>query len=357
MIFHLSFRYAFSHSSFQRERNIRTIISLSLSILIVIVVSSILQFLQGERFSLIRDVKTFDILLDGKIDASLRLLLPESKIFSYGEGVGLLDGEGYSIRYIDSYYDGGLNVLGSGDGVIIPLKGGGKYLKRDEVELTLLKKGKSGAVVPKKEIYSDLSFYYTSLGDEFDSAMIFLPSESADSSVHFYTAIKNATKEDERVLKNEGLEYTTWKEREGTLYSVMKMEEDLVYAILFLLFIIVGVSTKGNVSSFLKSKKNERDELLTLGVVMGKVELIFIISFLIISLIGIVLGGIFGYIVMRAISFLSLKVKWLFTLNLSFPLSVYIVFSLIFILFTILVVYCEEKKIFKKELSRGGRYE
>lgn len=350
MILLLSLRYAFSRSN--REKNIRMIISLTLSVIVIVITTSIVSFLQNERFSLIRDIKSFDILISGDKEEEIHSLYPKLNVFSYGEGVALLDGDGYNIRYISSSYDGGLNVLGLGEGIILPLKKGSKYLYKDSVELTILKEGKSGAVVPKVITYSSPSLYYTALESDFDSHTIFLPKEEADDTVHFYTAIKGATKKEEKELSSL-YDVTTWKEKESSLYSVMKMEKSLVYIILLLLFLIVGVSLRGNVKIFLERKKNERKELLILGLSKIKVSTTFVLSFLIISLISLFLGGILGFLSLLGISEISRNVRFIINMDLKFPTITFILFSLIFIIITVLIVLYQNRKIYKEDLYNG----
>ena len=111
MIPYLSSRYAFSPSFKERGRALRTVVAIALSLVVVNVVISIMDFLQNGRFEVLRDVRSFDIVVAGKHQDELSSLFPNSTIFEYGEGEALSEEGAYNVRYISSDYDGGLNII------------------------------------------------------------------------------------------------------------------------------------------------------------------------------------------------------------------------------------------------------
>ena len=83
MITYLSSRYSFSPSFKQRDRAIRAVVAFALSLVVVNVVISIMDFLQNGRFEDIREVRSFDIVVEGKHKDELTPLFPDSTIFEY----------------------------------------------------------------------------------------------------------------------------------------------------------------------------------------------------------------------------------------------------------------------------------
>ena len=75
MIPYLSLRYAFSSSFKQRSRAIRAVVAIALSLIVVNVVISIMDFLQNDRFRDIRDVRSFDVVVEGRHKDELSSLL------------------------------------------------------------------------------------------------------------------------------------------------------------------------------------------------------------------------------------------------------------------------------------------
>ena len=83
MIPYLSSRYSFSTSFKQRDRAIRAVVAIALSLVVVNVVISIMDFLQNGRFEDIRDVRSFDIDVEGKHKEEHTQLFPYGTNLEY----------------------------------------------------------------------------------------------------------------------------------------------------------------------------------------------------------------------------------------------------------------------------------
>ena len=181
------------------------------------------------------------------------------------------------------------------------------------------------------------------LGFEFDDTMLFLPLSEADGAVEFKTAIKGISDEDVALLDGNGYDVVTWKESESSLYSAFMIESVMMYVVLSLLFIIIGVSTKQSVRIFYKGKRKERFELFILGLRIKSVENIFMASFLIVTVLAILLSCVLTLIALPLFEIASpslLRVE----VELSFPLLGFAFFSLILLLFTICFSFYERHK-------------
>ena len=114
-------RYSFSRYNRHFASSLKIAISFSLSMAVLMVILSVMQMLQTSRFDAIRDVKSFDITIKGASLDEVKVLYPDESVFRYKEGYALIDGNAYCVRYIDSDYDGGVDILfGTPDGMLIP---------------------------------------------------------------------------------------------------------------------------------------------------------------------------------------------------------------------------------------------
>ena len=349
MISFLSFRYAFSSSFKQKDRAIRAVVAIALSLIVVNVVISIMDFLQNGRFEDIRDVRSFDIVVEGKHKDELSSIFPDSIVFEYGEGEALTEDGAYNVRYISSDYDGGLNVFfGDTTSLVVPYS-----LFRSsngKVTLSMLKKGKAATTMKNFE-FSISGIYWTNVGNEFDQTTLFLPVEEADESVYFLTAIKNIDlKEGEKILKEMGLEYKTWKEQESSLYAAFFVEKTMMYTVLSLLFVIIVVSLKQSVRIFVSSHQKECAELEILGLERRKIHLMMQLSFFLILIIGIVAGLIFGRLSLILVEYISKKSPSILDMTLFMSYGAMVFFSLFLIIVTGCAVYFENRKRNKKPL-------
>ena len=349
MIGNLSFRYAFPSSKSLRSRSIRIILTIALSLTVVIVVISIMNFLQTSRFDDIRDVRSFDYTINGDYSEEIKQLAPNATVFVYGEGEALSEDGSFLVRYIDSSYSGGLNLfIGDASSLIIPFslyKSNGM----SKIALSMLRKGNRVTTL-KSVVYNPSGIYYTSLGSEFDDTYLFLPLSEMDENVSLVTAIKNISKEELSNVVNSGYVLKSWKESEKSLYSAFLVEKTLMYGVLSLLFIIIAVSTKSSVVLFSSVRRKEMAELTILGMERKRVNSVFTFSFLIITLIGIVLALFLGEISLFAIEKYSFSTDKIMSLKLSLPVAGYIFFSLFLLICTLVFTFGENKKREKKEL-------
>lgn len=350
MMLRLSIRYAFPHSKALRSRSLRTMLTVALSLVVVAVVIAIMTFLQTSRFDSIRDVRSFDYIVDGNYSEEISALLPGSVVFAYGEGEALTSSGSYLVRYIDSSYDGGLNIyFGNADSLLVPFS----FLEKNSwgnVTLSMLRTGTKITTL-KNMNYEISGVYYTALSNEFDDTMLFLPLFEADENVSMKTAIKGIEENEYDILISNGYNLTSWKESEASLYGAFLVEKALMYAVLSLLFIIISVSVKEGVVLFNSSRMKELAELQILGMEKRRIRLISLLSFLMVILSGILLGLLLGYFVLMGLERFSSSSSLIMTLSLSLPYAGFLFFSLFMVIITILFTMRENRKREKKEIS------
>ena len=78
----------------------------------VLIIISIMEFLQEGRLERIRNVRSFDTVVEGDFTDEISALYPDFEVFSYGEADALISGHAARIRFIDDDYDGGVMMLG-----------------------------------------------------------------------------------------------------------------------------------------------------------------------------------------------------------------------------------------------------
>ena len=308
-------RYLFTASKKERSRTIRIILGLFFSTMVLLCVLSIMEHLQSGRFSYIKKIRSFPVVIKADkefdIDSLSKEFFNEAIVFEYKTGEGLLkikDSEyAINIRYIDSDYEGGLVVSGEkGKDLLIPYR---LFLsnRTNQVTLTTIEKGKVARIAPKNKTYTSFGFFQTALGSEFDSSTIFLPLDDApDSSPTYIAFIPLNLSEGDMVKKIESLNLgrvITWQESESSLYGAMLLEKNVMSILLMSLFIIIAVQVYQNASAFSLVKRNELATLYFMG--YTKLDIAFIaigVSFLM-TLFSFVLGGVFAKVFLFLISY------------------------------------------------------
>ena len=295
MILRLAFRYSFSSIGRHRERSFRLAFSVAVSIAAVIIVISIMEFLQEGRLDRIRAVRSFDTVIPGDHAEDIRSLYPGFPVFAYGETDALLSGHAVKLRFIDEDYDGGLIMLaGNQEGLVVSYPVMLSLPESHSASLLLLSKGRSGRMLPSSEEVSISGIYTTEMGRAFDELYAFLPIEMMPEGIDVYTALKG--KDISSAI--EGMDAISWKESESALYSAFMLEKMMMYTVLFLLFIIIAVSMKQTIRIFYRERRSEIAELLILGMERSRVRLSFLLSFMIVLAIGIALGYLLSIILL-----------------------------------------------------------
>ena len=350
MIFRLALRYSFSLTSGHRRKSLRILVSTALSVAVLLIVISIMEYLQDTRLSAIRDVRSFDAVIEGDVADEMRKRFPGLSVFPYAESDALLDGEAMTVRFIDSSYDGGIMVEGDDSGLLVPY-----FLRGGAVDIMMLGKGRSGAVIPLSSAYVPTGRYSSRMGYEFDGFHVFLPL-SLNTAAPVMTAVKGLDDDDAGALEDEGFSVTTWKEKEAGLYSALMIEKVMMYLVLSLLFLVILVSQRSAARTFYGAKRKERAELEVLGMGSGRISAAFTLSFLIILLLGLLSGTVLAFIatpvaeaMIRSFGFRSSE--------LSMPYRTLFFLSLILIAFAVMISFSERRKEGRMELQEVLRNE
>lgn len=354
-------RYLFTASKKERARTIRIILGLIFSTMVLVCVLSIMDHLQNGRFSYIKKIRSFPVVIKAEKEFDIAELsnrfYDEAIVFQYKTGEGLLKiGSGeyaVSIRYIDSSYEGGLVIKGDkGKELLIPYR---VFLanRSNQVTITTIEKGKVARIAPKNKIYSSFGLFQTSLGSEFDNSTIFLPLEDAPIDAPTYIAfIPFSISEEELINKASELNLgrvITWQESESSLYGAMLLEKNVMSILLMSLFVIIAVQVFQNASAFSLVKKNELATLYFIGYTKLDIALIasgvsFFMSF-ISFVIGILCAKLFLYFVRYGVPALGNEA-------IKIDLSIIPLVFIIFTTYSIFVYVYSFLRMLKQDLLR-----
>lgn len=298
----LVLRYMFSPSNRHRARTVRIMAGLALSTMIVMVILSLMDFLQAGQLDRVRDIRSFPLTVSvSDKDEAYRLakeLSSSGRTFIYKEDKGLLaagsDSAGVNIRYVGEDYDGGLFMAPScpEEGICLPFRHYGMLPGGSEITLFILEEGQSVRMRPVEKTYPLECFFQSSLSD-FDSSCVFLPLSEAPSSLEWIVAIKDLSVDEERLasaLESEGYDVTMWYESESVLYSSLQLEKTVMSLLLSCLFLIFITQSVQSAMLLAAAKQKECVMLHLTGMRKKDVLAVFSITGALISLIALAAG-------------------------------------------------------------------
>ena len=348
MIPFLSIRYSFSRSSGHRRRALRIVFSASLSLAVLMITISVMDYLQEGRFERIREARSFDMVISGNAVSEMKERYRDASVFLYGETEVLADGGVYTLRYIDASYDGALRIIyGDNTSLLVPYS---LYMASDVINMTALETGRSGVVLPVTRKVEISGAFSTALGYSFDSSLLFMPLSSMPEGIKLYTAVKGVSDSECEKLRAEGYECISWKEKETGLYSAFILEKIMMYIVLSLLFVVILVSAASSIRTFFSAREKERAELIILGLGKWKADCVFLLSMLFMMLIGIVLGLVLTHVLIP----LGERYTASFAgsgADLEVPYRSFIVFSTALLFFIALFSIREERMLDRRPLE------
>ncbi len=319
MILRIALRYSFSRMNRHLGRSVRIMLSLAFSTAVLIVVLSVMDYLQNTRLSGIRDIKSFDLVVkDAPVD-EIKKLYPDCTVFQYSEEMALVEGHVMNVRYIDSdTYDGGLELLaGDFSSAVIPYS---LFIENGFSDISMNVLHGSTLRDLKTLSYTVSGVYATGLGSSFDPSYLFLPASSA-SEQNALVAIKGS--DDGSALESRGYQYTTWKESESTLYSAFLLERFMMVFVLSFLFLITFFQLRQEIRDFFFIKRRERVELMVLGMEEWRIYSSFTLSFVILVFAALFLGAGASLLILHLFS-LRLSLLSYLPVELKFSVSSFV---------------------------------
>ncbi len=330
VLFLLGRRYAFSKQNRHRGTSIRITIGLALCLFAIIAVLSFMQALQRNQFDDIRTFESFDLQVElmtsdkqvaEQAAQAIESLSTVDSAFVYGDipvitqaangetiagRVRALEAEGKFLAQLNSYR-GDLFVPGM---LASSYSNSKSHGLKDEIKVTLLKKGRQATVIPSQKSMTIGSLYYTT-SYEFDRST-FLCDVDTLLALNPDAELKIGVYTQQEVLSVKhqiaalGYEHvSTYKEVNASLYGAMELEQKMMALMLFLMILVILVHIRSSSRRLLLAKQREIAMLRSMGLTKRRVQALFVLQSLFVTIIGCALGLLFSYIAVAAYPMLS----------------------------------------------------
>lgn len=319
-VFKTALRYAFSKSKGQRTSSIVIALGIALGLAALLVISSVMNGLQTAQLDQLRNLESFDVIVEGT-DLDV-------------EGLSSLDGVDFAFRYIETYalvvdktsgrsatarvraysddafasermsqslhfLAGDPDSLGDGVAVSYTMMNSLSIRSGDEIEITFLKPGRTAAIVPYSTRMAVEALFGSSM-TEFSSSTVFVDFQwlaglMGDSSVKVGIYTEDCQRVAEEIMgMHPDAKAVTWKEYNRALYSALMLEKALMYIFLAFMFLIICVNLKNSTRRLLSNRRHEGAMLRALGCTRGTVNSIFVLQGVLVCIIGEVIGVLLG---------------------------------------------------------------
>lgn len=321
-----AFKYLFSKSKGQKNSTVISIIGIALSIMAVIVVSSVMNGLQDDQLDSLRQIESYDLIIENTslLPENLKNINGVDFAFKYYDTAVLINNKsnGQStiskLRAIDlsyfnsNYFNDNFSTIAKDyffeQGVLISysMLNDINYTSGDNLVFTVLQKGKTASLSPKNIAIKEIGVFGSKL-QSFNTSTVLMNINYANNLINtdsynigiFSQDVKNVEKQ--ILLMDPDAEIITWQEYNQINYSALMLEKALVYMFLCLLFIILGVNLKNNISRFINIKTKECGILRAVGLEKKQVTQIFLLQGTFITLFGEILGVLMGFLFVRNI--------------------------------------------------------
>lgn len=323
--FKAAFRYAFSKIRGQRTAAVMITLGIAAGITAMIMVSSIMNGLQGAQIDRLRNLESYDMVLE-KTSLSpeqLEKISGVDKAFVYGETAVLITDKdslkSVSIRlrafspqtlkygrlsenltFSDFPDNGGLCLSTYTMSSLL-------FLKGDTVEVTFLRQGKKTAVVPYTADINVDSAYGSTLSSFSNGTAIIGLDMYTDimGNKDVYTGIycNGPVSKTAKLIREADPEAVIiqWPEYNRTIYSALMLEKAMVYVFLSFIFLIICVNLKNSTGRLIDSRRQESAMMRALGATRKDISAIFMSQGLILCIAGEILGASVGLLAVRNI--------------------------------------------------------
>lgn len=318
-----AFRYAFSKIRGQRTAAVMITLGIAAGIIAMIMVSSIMNGLQGAQIDRLRNLESYDIILENTILTPKQLedISGVDKAFVFGETAVLITDKSslksVSVRlrafspgtleyrrlsenltFSDSHYSLCLSTS-----IMSSLR----FLRGDSIEVTFLRQGKKAAVVPyTAEIKVDSAYVSTLSSFSSSTAIMGLDAyKEIMGNKDIYTGIYcrgSVSKTAELIRQADpNAVITQWPEYNRTIYSALMLEKAMVYVFLSFIFLIICVNLRNSTGRLIDSRRQEGAMLRALGATRRDINVIFMSQGIILCMAGEVIGALIGLLAVKNI--------------------------------------------------------
>ena len=299
-------------------------VGIAVGLIALLVISAVMNGLQNAQMDQLRNLESFDLIVDSDIltaeqldslegvDMAFRfletnvLIVDKTSETSTSARIRAYDGDVYNSRRMSaSLFILTKDTPAGSDGLFLSytMTRNLGIMSYDDIKVTFLKPGRTATIVPYT---SDMKLegYFSSRMTEFSSSTAFMDygllssvigDEGARIGIYVggnQNKVVNAIKE-----LDPDAEVITWQQYNNALYSALMLEKTLMYVFLAFMFLIICVNLKNSTRRLLSNKQKEGAMLRAIGCSRRKVNAIFLGQGMVICLMGETAGVVLGKIV------------------------------------------------------------
>lgn len=307
VVVRLCSRYGFSRFNRTRSTTMRTVVSLAVCLVGMIMALSFMQSLAGGQISLIRMFEWYDARMQARSKEEAEALASrinqserDVHAFLLGEETALAEGRLVTLRYLaaDAYPYSELPYLEGEQGVLVPISlARTPGFSGEELEASVMRRGRQARVVPRT-LHLPVSGLYATGDGKNDGSVLLVDATLADASIPWMVAFRSDLPPDKLrsvIARYTQSEVMTWRDANSSLYGALLLEQHLVRLVFLLLFLVVLVSERRAIRRLIAGKKKEMGTLLTLGLRKQDLRRVFLLESVMVTSIGLASGLAFSF--------------------------------------------------------------
>ncbi|OLL55165.1 lipoprotein-releasing ABC transporter permease subunit [Bartonella henselae] len=185
-------------------------------------------------------------------------------------------------------------------------------------------------VTPRVKAYKVVAIFEVGMS-EYDSIFVFMPLHEAQAFFNLGNKIQslelflNDPDSVDRIkpilekLIDQQVYLIDWRTRNQAFFSALQIERNVMFFILSLIVLVAALNIISGLIMLVKDKSHDIAILRTMGAQQSAILRIFIVTGMMIGLIGTLLGLIFGVIATANINHIQDFISWLFNVNVFNP--------------------------------------
>ena len=297
------------------------VLGIAVGLIALLVVSAVMNGLQNAQMDQLRNLESFDLIVDSEVltagqlesvegvDLAFRFLETNVLIVDKTSGtstsarIRAYDGDVYSgTRMSESLFMLSGTLPTGSDGLFISYSMAMSLGIRsyDDINVTFLKPGRTATIVPYTA-QMGIDGYFSSRMTEFSSSTAFmdyslLSSVIGDDGARTGLYLSGNQNKVINLIRDmdPDARIITWQQYNNALYSALMLEKTLMYVFLAFMFLIICVNLKNSTSRLLANKQKEGAMLRAIGCSRRKVNAIFLGQGIVICLLGEIAGVVLG---------------------------------------------------------------
>ncbi|MET3590119.1 lipoprotein-releasing system permease protein [Bartonella silvatica] len=185
-------------------------------------------------------------------------------------------------------------------------------------------------VTPRVKAYKVTAIFEVGMS-EYDSIFVFMPLHEAQmffnlgdkvQSLELFLNNPDTVDQIKPLVEkavNQQVYLTDWRERNQAFFSALQIERNVMFFILSLIILVAALNIVSGLIMLVKDKSHDIAILRTMGAQKIAIMRIFIVTGMMIGLVGTILGLVFGIIATANINHIQDFISWLFNVDVFNP--------------------------------------